>query len=399
MGRPFVRAFALSLSLAGLLGSAAGCSRGDEPSSSQHQRSVAEDPTVRQRAPRPTWEKTPGDPIDAGHNLGAPITVGAATVFPVYADMPQDTDDMITLAEALTRKAVTVRELDPRDSTLTDSTVKIGASNGAAPAAGPEAPPPVVSGPAVNSVAIENKGDTPILILAGTLIAGGNQDRQIGEDALLPAHATMRVSVYCVERGRWTSTREGADTAGLFHVGAILTPGDIRWAGQYEHNQGNVWAAVTVTNSAHQKSSPSDTLNASAEASDIVAKRVALAKSLGEQVAKAPQADQLVGLAYSTSGLNVSVRWFANHKLEAKFNEQLLQTVAFDALSRGGSGAPDPKVAAEKIKSALEQAPTEQRETDFAKRTMRKGVAGGASQLVYQGPSGAVQVTTDVNIR
>lgn len=394
------RRFALSvLLLAVATSSGCGKKQPDDEKEARGSRAAAPEAESRRRAPAPTWEKLPGVATDAGHTLGAALAVDGVNVFPVYADMPQEAEPVRTLAEALTQKAVTVRELDPRDTNLVDTTTQIVPGQQAAPTSG-EAPPPPVSGPAVNSVAVENKGDVPILLLAGTLISGGNQDRQIGEDALVPAHSVMRVSVYCVEHGRWDSSRDGENTRGIFHVGAILTPTDIRYAGQYEHNQQGVWLNVGTANVAHAKSSPSDTLNASVEAGDVIARRNTLATKLSQRLAEAPQSDHVVGLGYSTGSGHVTVRWFANPGLHATFRETLLQTIAFDALTtKRQTPAVDEARAAALVKAALEQPATERRENEIAVRTLRKGASGGASQLTFQSTGGAVQLTTDVSVR
>lgn len=395
------RSLAVSLVFACAV-AALGCEKpGNKQASGQgtSSKSTAADPTTRQRAAAPKWEKLPGVATDAGHTLGAALSIDGVNVFPVYADMPQEAEPVRTLAEALTQKVVTVRELDPKDTNLVDTTTQVVPGQQPTPT-GAEAPPPPVYGPAVNSIAVENKGDVPILLLAGTLISGGNQDRQIGEDALVPAHSVMRVSVYCVEHGRWDSSRDGENTRGIFHVGAILTPTDIRYAGQYEHNQQGVWLGVGVANVAHSKSSASDTLNASVEANDVIRRRNALATKLGERLAEAPQVEHVVGLGYSTGATHVTVRWFANPGLHPTFRDTLLQTIAFDALTtKPSTPAVDEARAAAMVKAALEQPVRERRENEIGVRTLRKGDHGGASQLTFQSTSGAVQLTSDVSVR
>ena len=54
---------------------------------------------------------------------------------------------------------------------------------------------------------IQNKGKLPILVLAGTIVKGGKQDRQIGEDFVVPRDKQVDVSAFCVEQGRWNGTR------------------------------------------------------------------------------------------------------------------------------------------------------------------------------------------------
>lgn len=57
---------------------------------------------------------------------------------------------------------------------------------------------------AVNTLTVQNKTEDPIFLMAGEVVQGGNQDRVIGEDAVIAARSIEDVSVFCVEHGRWT---------------------------------------------------------------------------------------------------------------------------------------------------------------------------------------------------
>lgn len=48
-----------------------------------------------------------------------------------------------------------------------------------------------------------NKGNRPVLMLAGEIVVGGKQNRTLRDDLLLPPHSeTVELPVYCVEQGR-----------------------------------------------------------------------------------------------------------------------------------------------------------------------------------------------------
>ena len=70
----------------------------------------------------------------------------------------------------------------------------------------------------VNQLVIASTADLPILVTAGTILKGGKQDRQLGQDLLVAAGATVPVDAFCVERGRWNGVREGQSTDGVFEV-------------------------------------------------------------------------------------------------------------------------------------------------------------------------------------
>ena len=89
----------------------------------------------------------------------------------------------------------------------------------------------------VATLVIENRGDTPILACAGTIFAGGKQDRQLGEDTVVAAHSTVPVKTYCVEVNRWSGGR-------AFMVVGAKAKRAVRVAGQYDGDQSGVWRVV-----------------------------------------------------------------------------------------------------------------------------------------------------------
>src|SRR5439155_384601 len=74
----------------------------------------------------------------------------------------------------------------------------------------------------VNPLVIENPGKLPLLVLAGTVVRGGKQDRQIGADFVIEAGKTVPVDAFCVEHGRWDATRDGVATGGRFKSEKVL---------------------------------------------------------------------------------------------------------------------------------------------------------------------------------
>ncbi|MFB3066404.1 MAG: ARPP-1 family domain-containing protein, partial [Planctomycetota bacterium] len=150
--------------------------------------------------------------LDENHFLGEPVAVSNLTVWPVFADSVQEIGPFLTLKEAEEKQLAAVREN---------------------PAGGD-----------VGTLVIENTGDVPVLVLAGTVVTGGKQDRQIGQDFVVQAGSTVPVDAFCVERGRWSAQRKGEATNGKFKVAGVVATAPVRGAGQHEKNQGKVWDSV-----------------------------------------------------------------------------------------------------------------------------------------------------------
>jgi hypothetical protein len=253
--------------------------------------------------------------------IGQPKTYGNLTVFPVLSKKQEDIGPLTTLDAALAKGTASVHE--------------IGAGSS-----------PSADGAQVNSLVVENKGTIPIYVLAGTIVKGGKQDRQIGQDFIVGANQTVPVDAFCVEHGRWTTNREGVATGGQFGVVGLLTDSRVRGAAEHDKDQGQVWAKVQKVNEANKKQAASGTLLASVDSADIVARRSALAKQADAFLSAVQPKDDVVGFAYAVDGKVRSVRWFAHHKVFELFRGTLLSTAAMEAITAGAEVAASGQPAA-----------------------------------------------------
>ncbi len=204
-------------------------------------------------------------------------------------------------------------------------------------------------GAEVGTLVIDNRGEFPIYVLAGTAVKGGKQDRQIGQDFIISPKTKVPVDAFCVEHGRWSGQRGGKSTGGKFKTIKQLANMEVRKAGQYESNQGKVWTKVSAVNQANRKSSSSDSLLASLDDGQLVAKRVALAGKVLRHLQVAAPARSVVGVAYAVNGRVKGARWFVNHDVFSLFREVMVNTSAMDAITDPASGAtqgPPPKASA-----------------------------------------------------
>jgi hypothetical protein len=63
------------------------------------------------------------------------------------------------------------------------------------------------SGASVRDLAIDNRGDLPVLLFEGEELLGAQQNRTFDVSVLVPAHSKLQVPVSCVEAGRWDGSR------------------------------------------------------------------------------------------------------------------------------------------------------------------------------------------------
>jgi hypothetical protein len=252
------------------------------------------------------------------HAIGAAKVFDNLTILPVTSKHQEDIGPITSLEDALAKKVAVVREMGAEQ-------------NG--PAREGSSVPYASGGPQVNSLVIENKGDIAVYVLAGTIVKGGNQDRQIGDDFIVGAHTVVPVEAYCVEHGRWNAERNGVITQGQFAVAGVLTDSTVRTAAQYKHDQGEVWSKVASVNAANKKEAASGTLLATVDAGDIVVRRTALAQRVDAYLSSIPPVESVVGFAYAVDGKVRSVRWFTNHKTFELFRGTLVNTAAMEAIT------------------------------------------------------------------
>jgi len=243
----------------------------------------------------------------------------------------------------------------------------------------------------VNTLVIDNRGDRPILVLAGTILKGGKQDRQVGRDFLVGANETAPVDAFCIEHNRWTTLRDGLATGGKFKAMKVLAVGEVRGAGQYEGDQGKVWAKVSEVNQANGKEAASGTLLATVDAADLVAEREALAKEILAFLHAAPQSSDIVGIAYAVDGEVRGLRTFMSHGVFLKFEDTLAGTAALEALTarrvaqaRGEapkSGSLDPKAVVAFVAELEKGASDAERDAPAFVGQSKKAEAGYASSV------------------
>jgi hypothetical protein len=302
--------------------------------------------------------------------IGAPLLVENLTIFPVHGEHEAQPLELTTLEAALAKGEAEVSELSDSGE--------------------------------VNRLHVKNKGKRPIYVLAGTVVKGGKQDRQIGQDFVIEQGKKVAVDAFCVEQGRWTAQREGAATGGKFSATKGLAQSAVRRAAQYERNQGEVWNKVSEVNAAHKKDAPSGTLMATLDDKDVAQRRAALVSAIDAALRTAETQSPVVGLGYAVDGQVRNVRWFQSKSAFGLFRTTLLESAALDALTaQGRSGKRTaPKVEAAAVDAFIRDVETgaaQTRETEAQNRNeYREGKAGyGSKTRMKSAPASAAPISSD----
>ena len=172
--------------------------------------------------------------------IGEPVRYENLSIFPLISKSETDTSRFETLDEGLASGDVLVTEQG--------NEILRRSRDGR-----PIPTPAYNSGAAVNQLVLINRGKRPVLLLAGELVSGGNQDRIVGKDRIVPIGGEpLPLDVFCVEHGRWTgeSTKFGAAN--------LMVHPSVREKAAVESDQQQVWNAVRVGSTAAAAPSGAD---------------------------------------------------------------------------------------------------------------------------------------------
>jgi len=279
--------------------------------------------TTQPIAPAPKEESNVGEPAGGAFGdrvIGAPRVFGRLTIFPIFAKSQKDVGPMRSLEAALAEKQAKVRELNDSGS--------------------------------VNRLVIENDGDVPIYVLAGTVVKGGKQDRQVAQDLIVGANESTPVEAFCVEAHRWSLDRDGVLTGGEFGAVGSLALAKVRAEAQYKGDQSGVWSKVAEVNAAANKNTATGTLMATLDAPDIAEKRKSIATTVDAALGALEPQWQVVGFGYGVDDHVVGLRWFASHPLFQLFRDTLVSTAANEAaIAPGDAPKQAPHLTIDDLKS------------------------------------------------
>jgi hypothetical protein len=231
----------------------------------------------------------------------------------------------------------------------------------------------------VNKLMLTNRSGKKLVLIAGELVVGGNQDRIVGHDCIVSSSKTpVPLDVFCVEPGRWEERpafgrssdvepnigrgsgggqgpgatvftggvpggvaggalggsgdiRLGAPLKGsalLFSPAAgIMAAPNVREKAQATKDQSAVWTEVAVVAKANNVSSSTGTLNAVFENKEVSTNIDSYERSLKLSDKR------VIGIVVAVGGKVVSADVFANSTMFQAYWPKLLRSYALQAMS------------------------------------------------------------------
>jgi len=254
------------------------------------------------------------------YRLSGPYTYKNLTVFLVHGkDMTNKT--FLTLQEALAQKKVKVYETKD-----------------------------------VNELAIRNLSNQDIYVQSGDIVRGGDQDRMISIDFIVPPRSErMPIAAFCVESGRW-SKRGSEENASFSSSENSIAGKDLKLAAKRENSQEAVWENVKLAQDklASNASAPaikaSSSFELSVENAKVKETTAAYINALSRVLQNKPD---VIGYVFAINGHVNSADVYASRGLFVKLWPKLLKASAVEAVAELNKDVEASPIAAEVVETFL----------------------------------------------
>jgi hypothetical protein len=190
----------------------------------------------------------------------------------------------------------------------------------------------------VNELSIQNLSNEDIYVQAGDIVKGGQQDRMLSVDLIVPPHSgKIPIAAFCVESGRWN--KRGNEQAGTFGSSSeVASTRELKLAAKLKGSQGEVWKNVAV---AQDKLSQSVGVRVNSEQSES-SLQLAVENPKVQQTADSYLKDlsqivytkrNVIGYVFAINGKVNSADVYASSVLFRKLWPKLLRANAIEAIS------------------------------------------------------------------
>jgi hypothetical protein len=295
---------------------------------------------IKGLAQGPSTARQDGPAGSSHYTLSGPYTHDNLTVFLVHGK-DVTTKNFLTLQEALEQKKVRVYET--RD---------------------------------VNELAIRNLSNEDIYVQAGDIVRGGDQDRLISVDFIVPPKSgRMPIAAFCVESGRWNKRGNEESASFSSSVNSIVSK-DLKIAAKRQGSQDAVWKNVSVTQEklarnvggSVQAPASMSSLELSVEDSKV---RQTTATYINALSGLLHNKSDVIGYVFAINGEVNSADVYASRALFAKLWPKLLKASAVEAVAELKKDVQPKPVATEVVQMFLAESEKGTAETKEVTRRVR----------------------------
>ena len=210
----------------------------------------------------------------------------------------------------------------------------------------------------VNELAIRNLSNQDIYVQAGDIVRGGDQDRMISVDFIVPPKSgRMPIAAFCVESGRWNK-RGNEESASFSSSDNMIATKELKLAAKRERSQDAVWKNVRVTQEklgknvggSVQEVVSISSLELSVENSKVKETTAAYIKALSGIL---QNKSDVIGYVFAINGHVNSADVYASRALFVKLWPKLLKASAVEAIAELNKDVEAKAVASETVHTFL----------------------------------------------
>lgn len=244
-----------------------------------------------------------GETAAGDYRLSGPYTHKNLSIFLVHGKNTIKAKSFLTLQEALVQKKIVVYETK-----------------------------------SVNELSIQNFSDEDVYVQSGDIVKGGQQDRMIGVDLIVPPRSgKLPISAFCVEHGRWSG--RGNEQSRVFSSSSdVAATKEIKLAAKRENSQGEVWQSVTVAQDKLSRNVGTRVNSTVSESSLQLAVENNRVQETADNYVKAlggiaDRSDDVIGYVFAINGKVNSADIYGSNLLFKKLWPKLLKANAIEAIA------------------------------------------------------------------
>jgi hypothetical protein len=191
---------------------------------------------------------------------------------------------------------------------------------------------------AVNELSIENRSNEDVYVQAGEIVKGGNQDRMLSVDIIVPPHSgRIPIAAFCVESGRWTKRRGEEATVFSSSADSAATR-EIKLAAKVSNSQGEVWKNVAAAQDKLSRNVGARVNSTVSESSLQLAVENSRVRETADGYINAlakivDNSHDVIGYAFAINGEVNSADVYASSALFKKLWPKLLKASAIEAIA------------------------------------------------------------------
>lgn len=189
---------------------------------------------------------------------------------------------------------------------------------------------------------VNNRANVPLFIQSGDIVKGGNQDRTLPYDQLIPPQTDQQLQAFCVEEGRCGP--RGNEISASFETSSEQLPGrQLKLAALHRKSQVDIWSGIRQTQANLTRNVGAPVQAAQSHTSlQLTLENPRVREAIDGYLQKlSPAADRndTIGFAVAINGKIHTADVYGSAELFQKLYPKLLKASAVEALAeRQGAG-------------------------------------------------------------